>query len=217
MYGISGIKHQKKLEKLALFNKKTAQILIDKEGDNLDKKIQRLLNKGYLVNLKKGWYVTQPYLDTLENPTDYKEYLANQLRKPSYLSLEYMLAKYNLIPETIHSLISITKKTTREYENKLGSFNYKNIKEDLFCGYEKREKGQFQIYEATKAKALFDYLYLKSNLSKDLAYELRQGLRINWSEFAKNDRKEFKKYVVKAEMDKMKKALAIINEINYAS
>ncbi len=216
MYGISGIKHQEKLERLALFNKKTAQILIGKKGDNLDKKIQRLLDKGYLVNLKKGWYVAQPYIDNLENLTAYREYLANHLRKPSYLSLEYMLAKYNLIPETIHSLTSITKKSTREYENKLGSFSYKNIKENLFCGYEKRESGQLQIYEATKAKALFDYLYLKSNLGENLTYELGQGLRINWGEFSKNDQKEFGEYAAKTDMEKMKKALTVINKINHA-
>ena len=213
MYGISGIKYQENLERLALFNKKTAQILIGKTGDNLNKKIQRLLNAGYLVNLKKGWYVSQPYINNLEDPTNYKEYLANQLRQPSYLSLEYMLAKYNLIPETIHSLTSITRKSTRKYENGLGSFIYKNIKEDLFCGYEKKEKRQFQIYQATKAKALFDYLYLKSNLGQDLTYELRQGLRINWDEFSKNDREEFGQYVANTNMAKMKKALVIINNI----
>jgi len=56
-YGIYGIKYQEELEKLPLFNKKTAEVLIGKKGKNLDQKILSLLNQGYLISLKKGWYV----------------------------------------------------------------------------------------------------------------------------------------------------------------
>ena len=45
MYGISGIKERDKLEQLPIFNKKTAAILIGKTGNNLDKKIERLLKE----------------------------------------------------------------------------------------------------------------------------------------------------------------------------
>jgi len=63
MYGISGIKEQTKLEQLPLFNKNTASILIGKTGNNLDKKIERLLKKNFLVSLKKSWYVSKLFLD----------------------------------------------------------------------------------------------------------------------------------------------------------
>ena len=96
MYGISGIKERDKLEQRPIFNKKTAAILIGKTGNNLDKKIERLLKEGYLVNLKKGWYVSKPFLDKQSNLKSFTEYLANKLRTPSYLSLEYVLSKYNL-------------------------------------------------------------------------------------------------------------------------
>jgi len=216
MYGISGIKYQEKLEKLPLFNKKTAQILIGKTGNNLDKKIQRLLDKGYLINIKNGWYVSQPYINKIQNLEAYKEYLANQLRKPSYLSLEYVLSKYGLIPEAINSWTSITQKSTRQYENKFGNFIYQNIKKSLFYGYEKRMNSVYQIYEATKAKALFDFLYLKINLSENLEYELNEGLRINWGEFSAKDMLRISQYVKKADSKKMNTILSIIKQIKNA-
>lgn len=210
MYTISGIENQKDLENLPLFNKKAAQILIGKSGENLNKKIQRLLEKNYLISLKKGWYVSQFYLNQLENKQTYQEYLANQLRKPSYLSLEYSLAKYGLIPEAINAFTSITIKTTRQYQNKLGTFVYKNIKDDLFCGYEEKDYDNFKVFEATKAKALFDYLYLKKNISDDITTELKSQLRINWDNFSNKDVEEFTDYANKL---KSKKMLDIVNFI----
>lgn len=216
-YGISGIEHQDKLEKLPLFNKKTAGMLIGKKGNNLDKKIQRLLDKGYLISLKKGWYVSEAYLNKQLELERYFEYISNQLRKPSYLSLEYMLSRFNLIPEAVNIWTSITIKSTRKYENKLGNFVYKNIKEDLFTGYEEINYPEFKIYRATKAKSLFDFLYLKQNLSEDLEYELKEGLRINWGQFSKKNVEEFSKYVQKSEMKKMEKIESIIKDIKNVS
>ncbi|MFH1900318.1 MAG: hypothetical protein ABIJ83_03560, partial [Patescibacteria group bacterium] len=80
MYGISGIKEQDKLERLPIFNKQTAQLLIGKRDGNLDKKIERLLKQKYLVSLKRGWYVSQPFLDKQLDLDNYTEYLANKLR-----------------------------------------------------------------------------------------------------------------------------------------
>ena len=45
--------------------------------------------------------------------------------------------------------------------NKLGSFYYHSVKRDLFFGFETKRYGKNVIYEASLAKALFDYLYLR--------------------------------------------------------
>jgi len=217
MYGISGIKEQTKLEQLPLFNKDTASILIGKTGNNLDKKIERLLKKNYLVSLKKSWYVSKPFLDKQVSLKNYTEYLANKLRAPSYLSLEYVLSKYNLIPEEINIWTSITTKSTRSYENDLGVFNYKSIKNNLFTGYREIESRGNSVYIANKAKAVFDFLYLKRNLSLNLNYELNTGLRFNWSVFSKKDLQEFSKYVQISNLNKMKLILKKITKIKNAS
>ncbi|MBU0579246.1 hypothetical protein KJ628_04750, partial [Patescibacteria group bacterium] len=180
---------------------------------NLDKKIERLLKQKYLVSLKRGWYVSQPFLDKQLDLDNYTEYLANKLRSPSYLSLDYALSKYNLIPEAINSWTSITSKSTRTYQNILGLFNYKSIKKDLFMGYEEISSDGYDIYLASKAKALFDFLYLKRNLGIDLDYELSSGLRINWAIFLIKDLQEFAKYVRISKMEKMQSMLNIIKGI----
>lgn len=213
MYGISGIKEQDKLEKLPLFNKKTAEIVIGKKDGNLDKKIERLYSQGYLIKLKKGWYVSRPFIDKQSNLIGYAEFLSNQLRVPSYLSLDYALSSYNLIPEAVNILTSITSKSTRSYQNDIGFFNYKSIKKDLFVGYKEIKSDQYNVYWASKAKALFDFLYLKRNFGDDLIYELNTGLRINWATFSIKDLQEFSKYVQISNKKKMKSILTIIKEI----
>jgi len=172
-----------------------------------------LLKKGYLVSFKNGLYTTKPFLLKQSDKTSYLEYMANIIRQPSYLSLEYVLAKTNLIPEGIYSFTSITLKTPRCYQNKLASFIYKNIKKPLFTGYVRVKTNDFQVYIASKPKALFDFLYLKRNLSFDIEYELKQGLRINWGEVSVKDIVEFKKYVKLAKSLKMKKILDMIRKI----
>lgn len=213
MITISGIKYQKELERLPYFNKKTAAVLIGKTGWNLDKKIAQLRKKGYLVNLKKGWYVTSAYLDSRPDKEVYCQYLANVLRYPSYLSLEYVLAQAGLIPEAVYVWTSVTLKTSRSFQNQLGTFRYRNIKKELFLGFKKVRRGEFQIKVASSAKALFDYLYLKRNLAPDLEKELKDGLRINWFNFSQKDLREFAEYVDLSESERMKKMLEIIGKI----
>ena len=214
MITISGIKHQDKLEKLPYFNKQTAAVLIGKEGWNLDKKISQLRKKGYLINLKKGLYVTSVYLNSQVGKIAYCRYAANILRYPSYLSLEYVLSENNLIPEAIYVWTNVTTKSSRQYKNNLGSFIYKSIKESLFTGYTNKKVGEFKIAIASPAKALFDYLYLKNNLGADLELELREGLRINWLNFSNSDLRELERYVILSRSQKMERMLKIIRNVN---
>lgn len=209
MISISGIEYQKELETLPFFSKQSASILIGKEGKNLDKKLAQLTRIGYLKTLKKGVYVTSAYIDTVDKEL-YFEYLANILRAPSYISAEYVLAKEGLIPESVFCATSITTKSSRNYSNKVGSFNYRSIKDSLFVGYKEKEWQDNIIYIATKAKALFDYFYFKrfKNFDQDI-----YDFRINWNNFTKKDLIEFNKYVNLAQGPKMSKVLKHIAKL----
>lgn len=208
MISISGIKYQEELEKMPFFSKNEAGILIGKKGKNLDKKIAQLTKIGYLLNLKKGLYVSSVYVDRTEKEP-YAEYIANILRTPSYVSTEYVLAKQGLIPESVFAVTSITLKTPRNYSNFLGNFYYRNIKKELFCGFEVRIWDGIMVYVASKAKALFDYFYLKKirNVEADVF-----DTRINWDEFSFKDLKEFKRYVGLSKSIKMNKVLTAIEK-----
>ena len=64
----------------------------------------------------------------------------------------------------------------------------------------------YQIKIASKAKALFDYLYLKP-FTASFSYELFSDLRINWNNFTKQDLFEFKNFAL---LSKSKKMLEIV-------
>jgi predicted transcriptional regulator of viral defense system len=193
------------LEQLPYFNQQTASFVLKKQGLNLYRQIERLVKKGVFLRLKSGLYVTKTYWDRNSTNPQYLPQIANNLLFPSYLSLDYALSLYGLIPETINLCTSVTLKSSRSYRNFLGTFSYTNIKPVLFTG--------FANGMASKAKALFDYLYLKQNLSSNFKQELTEGLRINWANFLQKDLREFKTYcrlVKSAKMDKICKELEAI-------
>jgi len=208
MISISGIDNQKELELLPYFNKDAVSVLIGKNGRNLDKKIARLTKIGFLETLKKGLYVSSAYVERASKEP-YAEFVANLLRTPSYISSEYVLAKEGLIPESVFSITSITTKTSRTYSNFLGSFSYKSIKPELFGGYQESFWQDKIIYIASKAKALFDYFYLKKML--DIEREIYDS-RINWDNFIQDDLDEFEKYVTSTSGRKMFNVLKLIKK-----
>ena len=210
MISISGIKYQKELENVPYFNKSQAGILIGKEGRNLDKKLEQLKKIGYLKSFKKNLYITDTYYQQTDKGR-YAEYMANTLRSPSYISLEYILSKESLIPEGVFSFTSITVKSSRIFRNFLGTFIFRNIKEGLFTGYrEERWEGKI-IRRATKAKALFDFLYLKKLSNVDA--EITGDLRMNWGNFSDADFSEFKGYVVLSKSKKMARLTDILQKL----
>lgn len=214
MISISGINYQKELESLPYFNKIQAAMLIGKKGRNLDKKLAQLKKIGYLLSFKKGLYVTSGFYESSQGST-YAEYMANVLRGPSYISLEYVLAKEGLIPEAVYAITSITVKSSRVYANFLGSYVYRNVKKELFCGYKSVAWGTKTIFVATRAKALFDVLYLKK--TSDIQGEGLSDLRINWNSWRKDDTNEFKQYVSLACSEKMRSAAEQIKNHTYVS
>ena len=90
-------------------------------------------------------YVSAPFYEKTEKEL-YAEYMANRLRLPSYLSLEYVLAKEGLIPEAVYVLTSITSKTSRNFTNFMANYSYKNVKTKLFAAIELKSGGRKFIW-----------------------------------------------------------------------
>jgi hypothetical protein len=153
-----------KLKNMPLLSKQNLSLFLGKQGASLNYWTKKLVDEGVLIKLKSGIYASSYYVDLVsQRPEDkarYLEYLANQLCSPSYVSLEYVLAKENVIPEAVFKLTSVTLKSTRTYETKLGAFVYRNIKEPLFSGYEIITWRDKQIRLATTQKALADWRHL---------------------------------------------------------
>lgn len=130
-------------------------------------KINDLLKKEKIIRVKKGLYVFGPEL--AREPYS-KETLANLIYGPSYISLEYALSFYGLIPERIETVTSVTNKRNKLFITPLGAFSYKYISPSVYSFgitlYEMDKNHSILI--ATKEKALSDMLYF-SDLMTDQA------------------------------------------------
>jgi predicted transcriptional regulator of viral defense system len=189
------LKKLNKISNLSYFNTTTLKLIYPELSQNsLYANIKRWIKKGELIQIKKGMYVTKEYLDNTRDISSYKEFLANRIKYPSYLSLEYILQKYSILSESVYAYTSVTLKKKKEYENDFGRYIYRSITPDLFLGFTIKEVGEYTIKEATKAKALFDYLYLKLYRIKNINEQTLLELRLNMDEFTQQDLKEFNKY-----------------------
>ena len=116
------------------------------------------LKKGYIKKVKKGLYVLTSAIDRVDPIV-----LADRIYSPSYLSLEYALNYYGIIPDIPGTYTSVSTRKTENFNNKFGNYSYQKIKKELFTGYEIIQDGVLSYEVASPEKALFDYLYLNKN------------------------------------------------------
>ena len=170
--------------------------------------LSRHVKRGTMVRLRKNLYVTKSYLDNAERRgifSYYVEFIANRLHSPSYLSLDYVLHEHNMLTEIPRNITSMGLRKTDHFSNEMGNFIYHKIKEELYLGFKVVKKGDFSILKATKAKALFDFLYLRKRLLLDK--RAVEELRLNLDEFTDNDFKELLGYVAAERSLRMKEIL----------
>lgn len=107
---------------------------------------------GMLLRLKQGVYMLKT------DPPSEKE-IANALYKPSYISFDYALAYYNLIPEMVYEVTSATTKPTRLFTTDTLALGYYTIKVQAYTGYTFKKEEERGFYIAEPEKAVVDYLY----------------------------------------------------------
>jgi predicted transcriptional regulator of viral defense system len=120
--------------------------------------LSRWKKQGLLQELKRGLYI----LGQGERQTTIsRQAIAAILYQPSYISLESALSHYQMIPERVDAVMSVSPKKTRVFHNLLGTFNYRNLQTQLNFGFlaQKDENG-YPYFIAEPEKALLDYLYL---------------------------------------------------------
>ena len=146
---------------------------------NIDVYLWRRTKSGKIIRLKRGLYVTQEQITFLQKTDNYAGYIpyltTNILMSPSYISTEEVLFLNNIIIENVYATTAITTKKTTYIENSFWRFQYQNISEDLFRGYETKKIWRLTSYRAYPEKALLDYLRLKKGIVFQESYfeELR--------------------------------------------
>ena len=128
----------------------------------------------------------------------------------SYLSLEFILQQHNLLTEATYPITCITTKNTRRIINPIGVFWYRSIRDNLYHGFTITEYFGIRVAQATVAKALFDYLYLRPLpvSYRNIKINLAEELRLNLDQLSTNDRNEFSRIV---EESKSRKMMDILN------
>ena len=151
---------------------------------NRNTKLSREIEKGNLFKIVKGLYETDP------NIPGYL--LASSIYGPSYISFEYALSFYGLIPERVTTVTSATfdKKKKKQYNTDFGVFTYRDVPklaypEEIIL----KEEDDYSYQIATPEKALCDKLYTLSPLYNysNLENMLFNDLRIDDEEFEKLD------------------------------
>lgn len=139
--------------------------------------ILRGIKKGVYIKIKRGLCFDKNF-----PPTEPE--IANNLYQPSYLSFEYALSYYGLIPETVYSITSATPKTTRKFTVWNSNYAYYRLKKRAFTGYLKKEINGQMIFLAEPEKAFVDYLYFV-DLGKKTVYERIALKKLNWQKVVK--------------------------------
>ena len=163
-------------------------------------KIVDLVKKGKIIRLKRGLYISG---DFYRNSMISKELLANNIYGPSYVSLDYALSYYGLIPEKVNELTSITIKATKKYNTPFGSFSYIKSPGTLYkIGIESHSSNNnISFLIASPIKALCDKIIFTKKLNITSKYDmtcyLEDDLRIDTDDLS-DHKLEIIKYCIEA-------------------
>ena len=144
-------------------------------------KIKRDADKGVIIRLAKGIYET----DKNTEPC----LLASSILFPSYLSFDWALSFYGLIPERVFAITSASLglRKNKTFENQFGRYEYTDIPVEAFSeGLTYLENSEYAAKIAMKEKAICDSLCkwrVVKNV-KELKELLFEDKRIDEDEFA---------------------------------
>lgn len=180
------------------------------EYQNPNDKILRLKSQGILTSLKKGLYLYHPLVQSRIS----QENIANLLMGPSYVSLDYALSFWGVIPERVYTITSVTTKRSKIFQSSSGVFEYLFLPPKLFCfGVERQTINKISFLIASKEKALCDKVFLskKARLQskQEMIEFLQEDLRVDLQDFAQADMGIFRKY---AQSSRSKK-IAILQKV----
>lgn len=151
---------------------------------NPSAKIRQMVRDQELFPIIRGYYET-----SRKTPG---HSLAPIILGPSYLSFEYALSVYGLIPEAVYvyTCASLGKRKSKVYHTLFGQFNYRDVPETVFhldLVYRVENGYAYQI--ASPEKALCDMLYTLSPVGnqKALGALLFEDLRIDEEDFRSLD------------------------------
>lgn len=124
-------------------------------ADTLRRTLVRLKEKGVLRSLYMGLWGYGKDI-TLED-------LFLKMDPDSYVSLETVLGRFNIMKSMSPDLTCVSLTQSRVLKTKVGTILFHKIKRDLFFGFD-------SLHFASPEKAFLDYVY----------YKIKAGYKIDW-------------------------------------
>jgi hypothetical protein len=146
---------------------------------NPDDFISRMVKSGELVRLKNGFFLITEKFE--ENGIPYEQ-IANLLYGPSYISFEWALSYYKMIPEGVYVVTNASATKSKNYTTPIGTFDYIYLSHFRYAiGIDQKENAAGSFLIATPEKALADVIHLKSKKLEghDLLVDLIEARRID--------------------------------------
>lgn len=145
-------------------------------------KLSRMVKQGKYFQIARGLYETDKNVPG--------HLLAGSIYGPSYISFEYALGFYGMIPEAVYTITSATfeKRKKKKYETAFGTFTYRDVPSAAFpLNIRLIQEGSYFCRIAEPEKALCDQLYTMPPAKniKLLAELLFDDLRIEETELLK--------------------------------
>ncbi len=132
-------------------------LLLPKSADQRSSQVKRALQKGLLIQIRRGLYLLDGYLAPRRaHPFE----LAQFIYGPSYISLESALSYHGLIPEAVYTICNVSIHRKKTFKTPLGLYSYDRLPiQHFFIGVERIEEPPYVFFMATPWKAICDYVY----------------------------------------------------------
>lgn len=214
-YPMNPLKLKKALSTSVFTHEEIANLLKD-EVSNVNAKISYMVKQQILIRLKKGLYVFSDLYQ--ERPIDIIA-VANRLYTPSYLSFDYALSYYGLIPERVYEVTSATLHAKKIFETPLGRFSYRPIPMEVYALgvdwlYDEVNGGKFI---ATPEKALCDKIRGDRGVGRLNQEKMKEylfyDLRIEWEVLLKLDVRLIEEIAKRYRSHNVKTLSSVINKL----
>lgn len=176
------------------------QVLVSllKDYKRPNDKIHELIKQQRLISLKRGLYLwNSPIL-----PEPFS--VANVLYGPSYISAESALSYHRFIPEQVYSIVSMTLKNSKSFNNSIGNFEYVKLKAPYYAyGIQqvKLRENQFALM-ATAEKAILDKVVTTSGTilrsTESARIFLLENMRMNEDQLKMLNTREMSSWISEA-------------------
>ncbi len=142
------------------------------------RRLHEWAKKSYVTPLIKGHFIFSEFLGN----EGVELLISNKIYESSYISTEFVMSEYSLIPEAVYTITAVSTRKTNHFSTAAGEYSYRRIKRELFTGYDMKKitlhlagkQTERQIRIASLEKAFFDFIYFgKQQLSGDQIADYR--------------------------------------------